>query len=87
MTLHPDDQRVPEAQKSIGLLRTEQARGSFQVARFYEKRHRWEAARIYYNDAQSKDPGSQLAQEARQRIKALEKRVQGEPAVKTGETK
>jgi outer membrane protein assembly factor BamD len=75
MTLYPDDQRVKDAQQSIGQLKTEQARGSFDIARFYEKRHRWEAAQIYYNDVLSKDPGSKLADEARRRIDALKQRT------------
>ena len=72
-TLHPADKRVPEAQKKINALRTEQARGSYDVARYYERRHRWEGAKIYYNDVLSKDPNSKYAEEARQRIDAITK--------------
>jgi outer membrane assembly lipoprotein YfiO len=74
MTLYPTDQRVPEAQKAINAMKTEQARGSFEVAKFYEKRGRWTAARIYYNDAAVKDPGSQYSEEARRRIDAINQR-------------
>jgi len=72
-TLHPTDKRVPEAQKKINALKTEQARGSYDIARYYERRHRWEGAKIYYNDALSKDPNSKFAEEARQRIDAITK--------------
>jgi outer membrane protein assembly factor BamD len=72
-TLHPADKRVPEAQKKINALKTEQARGSYDIARYYERRHRWEGAKIYYNDVLSKDPNSKFAEEARQRIDAITK--------------
>jgi outer membrane assembly lipoprotein YfiO len=74
-TLHPDDPRVPQAQKQIDMLKTEQARGSFAVARFYEKRNRPEAAKIYYNDVLLKDPGSTYADDARRRIDAIVKKA------------
>lgn len=73
--LHADDNRVPEAQKLIVSLKTEQARGSFDIAKFYERRHRWEAAQIYYNDVLRKDPNSKYAETARHRIDSLNKRV------------
>ena len=70
-TLHPADKRVPEAQKRIGSLKTEQARGSYEIARYYEKRRKWEGAKIYYNDVLSKDPDSELGAEARRRIDSI----------------
>jgi outer membrane protein assembly factor BamD (BamD/ComL family) len=66
---------VPEAQKRIESLRTEQARGSFETAKFYEKRGKWKAAAIYYNDAMNKDPSSSYAEIARLRIEELNKRT------------
>ena len=36
-TLHPADPRVTEAQKKVSSLKTEQARGSYEIARYYEK--------------------------------------------------
>jgi len=53
ITLYPDEPRVPEAQKIIASLKTEQARGNLDIARFYERRNRPEAARIYYNEVVS----------------------------------
>jgi outer membrane protein assembly factor BamD len=69
--LYPGDARVPEAQKIIGTLKTEQARGSFEIARFYEKRKRWDGALIYYNEVLIKDPSSKYAQDAKQRIASI----------------
>ena len=73
MTLYPNDPRVPEAQRIIGTLRTEQARGDFQIAKFYEKYKKWNGALIYYNEVLLRDPNSPYAAEARQRIDALKK--------------
>jgi len=56
-------------------LKTEQARGSFEIARFYEKKHRWDGALIYYNEVLIKDPNSKYATEARERIDTLKKRA------------
>ncbi len=75
MTLYPEDKRVPEAQKIITALKREQARGNFQIAQFYEKYHRWEGARRYYNEVLVQDPNSPYADEAKQRIDALKPRT------------
>jgi outer membrane protein assembly factor BamD (BamD/ComL family) len=75
MTLHPNDNRVPEAQKTIDSLKTEQARGSFDIAKYYEHNHRWQGALVYYNEVLLKDPGSSYADAARERIDAIKRRV------------
>ena len=75
--LFPDDKRVAEVQKRIDELRNEQARGSFQVARFYEKKYRWNAALIYYNEVLVKSPNSSYAKEARERLVEIKKRIEG----------
>ena len=77
MALYPNDTRVPQAQQIIATLKGAQARGNFAVAQFYEKRKRWEGARIYYNEVLLQDPNSPYATEARQRIDQLKQRVQG----------
>ena len=77
MTLYPDDPRVPQAQKIIASLKGDQARGNFDIARFYEKRKKWEGARVYYNEVLLQDPNSPYAAEARQRIDQLKARIQG----------
>jgi outer membrane protein assembly factor BamD len=67
----PEDRRVAEAQKAVAKLKAEQVRGSFQIARFYEKNHKWAGAVVYYNDVLQIDPNSPLAAQARQRIEVL----------------
>jgi outer membrane protein assembly factor BamD (BamD/ComL family) len=74
MALYPSDSRVREAQRIIGLLRTEQARGNFEVARFYEKYRKWKGALVYYNEVLVQDPNSPYAAAARERIDTLKKK-------------
>jgi outer membrane protein assembly factor BamD len=74
-TLHPDDKRVADAKARIEMLKTEQARGAYETAKFYEKRKKWDAAKIYYNEALSKDPSSAYAEISRLRIQELNRRT------------
>lgn len=76
MTLYPNEARVPEAQKIIAALKTEQARGNFRIAKFYEKYKRWNGALVYYNEVVLQDPNSPYAPEARQRIDTLKQKTQ-----------
>lgn len=75
MTLYPQDPRVGEAQQHIAALRTEQARGSMIVARFYEKKRQWDGALVYYNEVLIRDPQSKYADEARLRIDEIRNRT------------
>jgi len=79
MTLYPNDPRVGQAQKIIATLKTEQARGSFQIAKFYEKYKRWNGALVYYNEVIILDPNSSYAAPARKRIEELKKQTQNQP--------
>jgi outer membrane protein assembly factor BamD len=74
MTLYPQDPRVAEAQQLVATLRTEQARGSLLVARYYEKKRQWDGALVYYNEVLIRDPQSKYAEEAKQRIEEIKKR-------------
>src|SRR6266581_3219797 len=76
MTLYPNDARVPQTQKIITSLKSEQARGNFQTAKFYEKYKKWNGALVYYNEVLLRDPNSPFATEARERIDMLKKRTQ-----------
>ena len=76
-TVHPDDTRVPDSKKRIDALRNEQSRGSYEIAKFYEARNKWNAAKIYYNDALNKDPSSVYAEIARLRIESINRRITG----------
>lgn len=78
--LYPNDARVPEAQKAIAALKTEQARGNFQTAKFYEKYQKPSGALVYYNEVLLQDPNSPYATEARERIEAIKQRMQVQTA-------
>lgn len=69
--LYPSDPRVSEADRLVASLKAEQARGAFQTAKFYERYKRWQGAVIYYNESLLKDPNSEYAAKARERIAAL----------------
>ena len=71
IALYPEHEKVEEAQDLIDLLRTEQARGAFKTARYYEKRKKWRSALIYYNDVLVKDATSSYAIEAKAKIETL----------------
>lgn len=79
MTLYPGDARIPEAQNIINSLRTEQARGNLEIAKFYEKDKKWISAKIYYNEVVNlllSEPNSPYSLEALKRLDALNKRLQ-----------
>jgi outer membrane protein assembly factor BamD (BamD/ComL family) len=70
-TIYQNDPRVPETEQIISTLKTEQARGNFEIAKFYEKYHKWKGALVYYNEVTLQDPTSSYAALAAQRITAL----------------
>jgi outer membrane protein assembly factor BamD len=80
ITLYPNDRRVSQAEKAIAWLKTEQVRGNFEIAQFYQKSKKWNGALVYYNEVLQLDPNSPYAASARQRIEALKPRVQASTA-------
>ena len=76
IALYPDDGRVEEVRQAIRELRTEQARGSFQIARFYENKRQWQGALVYYNEVLLKDPESEFAERAKNRIASIKNRTE-----------
>ncbi len=78
VALYPDDSRVPEAKTIMTDLKTEQARGNFEIAKYYEKRKKWNGALVYYNEVVLYDPNpnSAYATEARKRIDTIKQRLQ-----------
>jgi outer membrane protein assembly factor BamD (BamD/ComL family) len=80
--LFPADPRVKESREAILAMRAEQARGSFEIARYYEKLRKPQAALIYYSEVSRLHPDSPLADEARQRLDALRQKL-GLPTLPT----
>lgn len=75
IALYPDDSRTDDASSIIRELREEQAYGSYQIAKYYEKRGRWMGAKIYYNDVVELGPQTSYAEEALERIEILNRYV------------
>ncbi len=69
--LYPQDPRGAQAAQIIAGLKTEQARGAYETARFYERYKRYQGALVYYNEVLAKDPKSEYASDARERIDLL----------------
>jgi outer membrane protein assembly factor BamD (BamD/ComL family) len=69
--LFPNDPRVDEARTAVRKLRVEQALGAYQTAKYYEKRRKWLAAEIYFNEVLLLDSQSVYAEEARTTLAAL----------------
>jgi outer membrane protein assembly factor BamD len=82
IALYPNDKRVQEAQKHVDEMKAEHARGAFEIARYYEKRRRWLAAQIYYNEAAAQDPTARYSEEARRRIDAIKQYTVPKPEKK-----
>jgi len=86
ITLFPDDKRVPDAQKAIVALKTQQVEGNFKVAQFYEQnkvlnaQQRRDGALVYYNQVLQLNPNSPFATQARQRIEQLKPHAPTPPA-------
>lgn len=78
-TLYPGDSRVKQVQKLIDDMRAEQARGSYEIARFYEKNKKIQGALVYYNEVLVLDPTSKYADDSRKRIDELKTRNTGTP--------
>lgn len=76
MTLYPNDPRVKEVKETIQNLKTEQARGNYNIARYYQKHKKLEGALIYYNEVLLKDPASKYAEDARKQIEVLKEQTE-----------
>ena len=79
VSYYPDDKRAAAAQTAITKLKAEQVRGSYQIAQYYEKIHKWAGAVVYYSDVLQLDANSPLATSARQRIDVLKPRLTSPP--------
>jgi outer membrane protein assembly factor BamD len=89
IALFPDDPRVDEARQHILDLYRVQAEGSYRIARYYEKKRRYDGAVIYYAEVVDlytrlvREPDAEAAQDARQRIASIGARRGGQPIPET----
>jgi outer membrane assembly lipoprotein YfiO len=68
--LYPDDPKTQDATQKIADLREEMARQQLVVAAYYEKIQRSESASVYYRTVVAKYPGTQAADEAKEKLEA-----------------
>lgn len=69
----PQTKHISKINKLLDELCGRQAKGIFEIARFYEKHKHPDAAIMYYKEIIEKFPGTGEAQEAEKRLKRLEK--------------
>lgn len=81
-TLYPDDPRVPTATKYIAQLKAEQARGAYMTARYYLKKNKLAAAKIYFGNVVKLDQNSPYAPEARKQIEEITAKITKKTAAK-----
>lgn len=68
---YPRSDKVPVAEKYQVEMKGDQARGLFQIGQFYEKNRHYRSALIYYNDVIEKNPESNWATQAKDKVAKL----------------
>jgi outer membrane protein assembly factor BamD len=71
---HPDATLSRDAQNNIERLNEQEAEGSYNIGRFYEKQKAYEAARIYYNEVINNYANSAWAAKALERLQIMERK-------------
>jgi outer membrane protein assembly factor BamD len=71
ITSYPKGEFIVEAKQKISELDYRGAKGTYEVARFYEKKKKYDAALIYYREVVERFPLSEWAEQAEARIKTL----------------
>jgi outer membrane protein assembly factor BamD len=68
---YPKSDKVPVAEKYQAELKWEQAQGLFHIGQFYEKNGHYRSALIYYSDVIEKNPDSNWAAQAKDKVAKL----------------
>ncbi len=68
---YPKSDKAEVARQYLGDLKQEQSRGLFTIGEFYEKRKKYGAALIYYNEVLEQNPQSTWAESAKDKITGL----------------
>lgn len=69
----PQSKHIEKIDKLLDELLKRQAKGTLEIAHFYERNGHKDAAIMYYKELIEKFPGTQEAKEAEERLKRLEK--------------
>lgn len=80
---YPNSEKIPQAKENVKMLAGRETKGSYEVAKFYDKQKMYKAAVIYYNEVIKQQPGLPESEAAKARIEALKAQV-GEEALQAG---
>ena len=80
---YPESEKVPQARENMRTLQLSGAKGTLDIARFYDRTKNYKAAVIYYNDVIKAQPDSPESTYAKNRIEELKSKV-GEDALRAG---
>lgn len=76
MILYPGDPNVAEAEKGLAEMKETLARSKLKIAEFYHyKRDNFAAAKVFYNEAITAYPDSEVAKIARERLNVVEAKL------------
>lgn len=79
----PNSEKAKQAKENMNMLAGRQTRGSYDIAKFYDKQKMYKAAVIYYNEVIKQQPGTSEAEASKARIEELKGTV-GEDALRAG---
>ena len=80
----PNGSKAAIARDNITKVRTDQARGLFEIAHYYDKSKDYASALVYYNELIARHPQSQYAKDAQSRIEFLRRQVALKSSAKHG---
>lgn len=80
---YPDSEKVPQARENMKTLETGAAKGTLDIAKFYDKTKNYRAAVIYYNDVIKTQPDTPESEFAKKRIDELKDKF-GADALRAG---
>ncbi len=71
----PKSEKGAQARENLGMLEHRQTKGSFEIAKFYDKAKNYRAAVLYYNEVIRQQPDSPESAIAKQRIEQLRSKI------------
>jgi outer membrane protein assembly factor BamD len=80
---YPESEKVPQARENMKTLQVSGAKGTLDIAKFYDRTKNYKAAVIYYNDVIKAQPDTPESNYAKTRIEELKGKF-GEDALRAG---
>lgn len=85
LILFPNDPNVPAAANGLDQMKQVLSRSKIEIGDFYfHKRKNYTAARVFYNEAITAYPDSEVAEQARARLAQVEAAASGQPIPEDG---